>query len=248
MGNIRDEMAKIIKDWEENRYIHLQSKEENQVQNTQQQANHVSSITGNPYGTRGPGTFSYAVLEYVKQNPGRNGIEIRDAMLAKFPTQRLSQTASTLKQLVDHFYVIRTETRVNHQRSFIYSARSEAEQKLMHIKAKITKKKLQANAAKARGVMAAKRAAAKAEQAAKATEVTGTPIPTAAQLPLIPTHHTPVAQQLAAMVEAPVQPKQEVSSISIRLTLTIAGQDVKVTVQEAVQLHRQLSEFLGLGG
>jgi hypothetical protein len=250
MGNIRDEMAKIIKDWEENRYIHLQSKEENQVQNTQQQSQHVSSITGNPFGTRGPGTFSHAVLEYVKQNPGLNGIQIREAMLAKFPTQRLSQTASTLKQLTDHFYVIRTETRVHHQRSFVYTARSEAEQKLLFMKAKINKKKLRANAAKAREVMAAKRAAAKAEEA-KATEVMNTPVvpiqSTWVQLPLTPTPHVPSPQ--AAMVvtnEAPVQEKKETSTVSIRLTLTIAGQDVKVTVKEAMQLHRQLAEFLGV--
>lgn len=243
MGTMREEMEKIMNDWENDRYIHMQPKEQNQVQHTQPQTESTKTITasGNPMGTRGPGTFSYEVLDYVQKNPGCTGVQVRDAMLIKFPKQRVSQAASTLKQLTDTFYVTRKETRVGLQKSFFYEAVPLENRKSMMQRAKENKRKLQANAAKAREAWASKRAAAlQAEAAAVATKM-----PTV-QLPLTPSTRQPV--QHAAMVEAPVQPKQETSAISIRLTLSIAGQDVRVTVQEAVQLHRQLSEFLGLGG
>ena len=250
MGSIQDEMKKILNDWENNRFVYAQPKEP-QVQNTQTtQTKTTTSITaaGNPPSSRGPGTFTYEVLDYVRQNPGCNGIQVREAMLSRFPKQRLSQTASTLKQLTDDCWLVRTETRISSQKSFIYEAVPMENRAVMFKRKTEMRKKLRNNAALAREALAAKRAAAKAAaSAAEERKTMSTMAMPTEQIPLIP-RKAPLFGSIthAAIVEAPMQAKQETSSVSIRLTLSIAGQDVKVTIPEAVQLHRQLSELLGV--
>ena len=254
MGSLREEMEKIMNDWKNNHHVHAQPQpqpqpqpqqvKEIEVQNNQQQVR-VSKITGRPIGAKGYGTFSNEVLNDVRQHAGCNGVQIRDAMLKTFPMQRFSQTASTLKSLADGYWVARKPIVLESgQKTYVYEAIPEENRDEVIRKAKENLAKLRNNAAIARAALAQKRAEARAE--AERQEKSRLPDMPTMQMPLTPpAYNAPLRQ--AAMIEQNVPPKQETSPISIRLTLTIAGQDVRVTVQEAVQLHRQLSEFLGFG-
>lgn len=211
---------------------------------------HIPSKQQTVAQSGGRGALSYRIREFVGKYPNSNGIEIRDAMIKIFPDMRPSQTASILKQLTDSFYLKREEIRVGTQVSFKYEIIPDDLRTTMFQRHKSRLKAKQGRAAKAREALAAKRARmnddrrekAMAEEANKLEELK---MPTV-QMPLtaapIPTFvHTPPVPPLVAMLKP-----HETGAIQIRLTLTIAGQDIHVTVREAQELHRTLSDFLGV--
>jgi DNA-binding HxlR family transcriptional regulator len=137
MGNLKDQMSRVLREWDE------QDEKQTQEKVMENKRTTVSKI-----------------MEFIIATPEINSVDLRKRVLAKYPEIQESHVSSTLKQLADARYVTREEVRTPVGRNtFNYTVVPEGERRAHIAEEKAKYKAAVIRAEKARAAKAAKREA-----------------------------------------------------------------------------------------
>lgn len=228
MGSMRDEMAKVINDWDKSHQSVQQPQPENAMQETADLP-------------QAPQTLSAWCIEAIKKAPGITGSELRSLYLKVHPESG-TQVPATLSHLFNRGWLRREvrkiQTQFGERETYAYIVATPEElaeaNKLREEELKKAKQRRQWRNAKRKSRDALSKAKKKKPFVPHPNSLANLRPKKAespqAELPLEPRVDTP----------APA-PASEKISVEAAVTLTIKGQKVALTMTEAKELHSALS-------